>query len=118
MKLYTLSTTALLLTPSLACDFFDIGRDCTWEGSWPLCGTTDDHIGIKVDGRTLVEWTRNKDWKDLCKNGKDRNGDCCSDYGHSCVSGYKRLWCKHYTGPDPVDVADDVLNRVLPAVLP
>ncbi|KAJ5168481.1 uncharacterized protein N7482_004075 [Penicillium canariense] len=118
MKLYMSTSAALFITPSFACDFLDIGKDCNWEGSWPLCGTTDDHIGIKIDGRTLVEWTRDRDLKDICKNDKDRDGDCCSNYGHSCVSGYKRLWCKHYTMRDAVDVADDVLDGVLPAVLP
>ncbi|KAF7715542.1 Uncharacterized protein PECH_004750 [Penicillium ucsense] len=118
MKFQTLAAVAVSLAPALACELYNLGRDCTWEGSWPMCGTTKDPIGITVDGRTLVEWTRDIDWRDICKDARNRDNDCCKHYGHFCVSGYKRLWCKHYTGPNPADIVDNVLDKVLPVVVP
>lgn len=120
MRLYTAAATALFLTSSLvagACDFLDIGTDCHWEGTAPSCGTVDHAIGYyDPAGRTLVDWTRESSLEAFCAQEKNGKGNCCADYGHGCMSGYKRLWCKNYHMNRVEDHVGAVVGGVLHTV--
>ncbi|KAI8596251.1 hypothetical protein EDD21DRAFT_388832 [Dissophora ornata] len=73
--------------------YFNPGSNmiCEWVGNSPGCGTTPSQLGATevVDGETwmLVDWTKGKDAYHF-------SGDCRSEYGEGCWSGYKRLWCR------------------------
>lgn len=115
-----LSLTILLSTSTAlvsACNFLDIGQDCTWEGTAPNCGTIDHDIGyLDPSGRTLVDWTRGSSLEAFCAAEKRNGGNCCGDYGHGCVSGYKRLWCKKYRSDNLAHhvggIVDDAMHTV------
>lgn len=66
--------------------------ECEWDGSSPSCGETKHYLGEKVGDKYLAAWTR-----DMSKDGLKALGglgSCSSEYGNTCWSGYKRLWCK------------------------
>ena len=76
------------------------GMRCHWEGTSPICGSTDKSLGdteVRDDGTyVLQEWS--KDYNRLTLWNKNLVGyDCIRQgaYGDSCYfGGYKRLWCK------------------------
>ncbi|KAL2069183.1 hypothetical protein VTL71DRAFT_15521 [Oculimacula yallundae] len=66
---------------------------CRWEGTAPSCGGSGWNVGQSDDGvRYLDVSTKDSSINDLYRQSKVTS-DCYNDYGSSCYSGYKRLWC-------------------------
>jgi len=77
--------------------------DCSWDGTSPSCGSTSFNVGdTGTLGDVLWQSTKDNDWATFCDPQADRphnfgnsvSSSCCDEYGASCWSGYKRLWCK------------------------
>ncbi|KAE8154879.1 hypothetical protein BDV25DRAFT_135521 [Aspergillus avenaceus] len=96
IQFLALSLGTLFIGKTLACEAAGgTKKNCEWFGTAPACGYTNNEIGDKVDGWTLVDWTKDKTSNAYCYNEKHvLYGTCCGEYGSGCLSGYKRLWCK------------------------
>lgn len=68
---------------------------CTWFGESPICGMMSRSVTIgEWDGdHTLVAWTKLSSALDL-RNQGIISQSCFLQYGSTCLTGYKRLWCK------------------------
>ena len=109
-----LITLAALLGNALGCTFFNVAGACTWHGDGPSCGGVDDDIrnttAFALHGHHskmgyLMWWSLGDN---ICKRlcGLEQAafpymGSCCPQFGHGCVTGYKRLWCRTWPGAPP-----------------
>ncbi|KAL3421541.1 hypothetical protein PVAG01_07987 [Phlyctema vagabunda] len=109
------STTALIaataLTPAVLAACKEGARSCAWYGESPGCGSTSYGLGGWDGAQQLKEWTKFESVTGLYQKGWI-SSSCYHDYGASCVTGYKRLWCK--SSPYLVDQDDLVLEVPAP----
>ena len=107
--IYLLAT--LLLSHAEAFNCYVRGTsftECYWQGDAPGCGSTDQtpypYGKVQSDGKILAISTKDTTIGSLCNDSPGEvvmSGDCCSNYGAGCWSGYKRLWCRDPKGRAP-----------------
>jgi hypothetical protein len=85
----------LIAATSASAKCIQDGEHCEWFGSSPFCGSTKSDLWDKdSSGRVLRVTTKLSNCGKACLYQRGSiSGDCYIDYGYTCISGYKRLWC-------------------------
>ncbi|KAJ2972232.1 hypothetical protein NQ176_g7274 [Zarea fungicola] len=82
----------LLAAPVVYSACTNDNRACSWTGTAPFCGGESVSIGTKRGHEELVAKSETYSASTLLSDGKIST-DCYNDYGASCFTGFKALWC-------------------------
>lgn len=82
----------LLVAPVVYSACTNDNRACSWTGTAPFCGAESESIGYKRGHEELVAKSENDSASTLLSKGMIST-DCYNDYGSSCWSGFKDLFC-------------------------